>query len=110
MNHLQGWNSTEGDEYFKKQKFHTDNADRDTSRKFMNMMLAVADKMQAATGIFTLTSRRPTVLAFGFAPGGFVAKILKVNPAAEVTGITLGNKLCVRTSWTRFLPFPPLVL
>lgn len=91
---LQGWNSTEGDEYFKKQKWHTDNADRDTSQKFMNMMRSVADKMETATGIFTLPGPRPTILAFGFAPGGFVQKALKLNPTAQATGITLSDKLC----------------
>lgn len=91
---MQGWSSTEGDEYFKKQKWHTDNADRETSQKFMSMMRSVADKMEVATGVFTLPGPRPTVLAFGFAPGGFVQKALKLNPNAQVTGITLGDKFC----------------
>lgn len=90
----QGWNSTEGNEYFEKQKYNTDHANRKTSQNFMNMMRTVADKMQAATGIFTLPDRRPTMLAFGFAPGGFVEKALALNPAAEVTGLTLGDKVC----------------
>lgn len=60
----------------------------------MNMMRTVADKMQTATNIFTLPERRPTMLAFGFAPGGFVEKVLNLNPTAEVTGITLSDKVC----------------
>ncbi|CAN8100502.1 unnamed protein product [Discula destructiva] len=89
-----GWNSTEGYEYFKKQKWHTDNADRDTSRNFMNMMRIVADQMETATGIFTLSGSRQKILALGFAPGGFVEKALKLNQYAEAIGITLSNKLC----------------
>lgn len=60
----------------------------------MNMMRTVADKMHAATSIFTLPARRPTILAFGFAPGGFVEKALALNPTAEAIGITLSDKLC----------------
>lgn len=60
----------------------------------MSMMRSVADKMETATSVFTLPSPRPTILAFGFAPGGFVLKALKLNPSAQATGITLGDKLC----------------
>lgn len=60
----------------------------------MNMMRSVADKMEIATGIFALPGPRPTVLALGFAPGGFVQKALKVNPKAQAIGITLGDKFC----------------
>lgn len=60
----------------------------------MSMMRTVADRMEAATGVFTLSRPRPTILALGFAPGGFVEKALKLNPNALATGITLSDKLC----------------
>lgn len=60
----------------------------------MVMMCAVATKMEEATGVFTLSSPRPTMLAFGFAPGGFVAKALRLNPKLQAVGITLSDKLC----------------
>lgn len=92
---IQGWNNPEGEEYFKKQRFHTDNADLDTSYKFLRMMRNVADKMQSATNIFTLptatSSRAPTILGFGFAPGGFVEKALALNPTATATGFSIAH-------------------
>lgn len=60
----------------------------------MNMMRIAANQMEAATGIFSLGIDRPTILAFGFAPGGFVQKALELNPTAQAIGITLSNKLC----------------
>lgn len=45
--------------------------------------------MQQATGVFTLPGKRPSMLALGFAPGGFVGEALKVNPNVQVVGITL---------------------
>lgn len=53
------------------------------------VMLRVGDKMQQATGIFNLPGNRPSMLALGFAPGGFVGQALKVNPNVQVVGITL---------------------
>lgn len=45
--------------------------------------------MQQATGVFNLPGKRPSMLALGFAPGGFVGEALKVNPNVQVVGITL---------------------
>lgn len=56
------------------------------------MMRNVAEKMQTATEIFNLTtSPRPTILGFGFAPGGFVEKALVLNPTATATGFSIGH-------------------
>lgn len=89
----QGWSNPEGEEYFKKSKYHTDNADLFTSRNFLKMMRNVANKMQTATGFFCLSAKRPTILGFGFAPGGFIEKALEVNPTAAATGISLSDKV-----------------
>lgn len=48
--------------------------------------------MQQATGVFSLPGKRPSMLALGFAPGGFVGEALKVNPNVQVVGITLPIK------------------
>lgn len=56
------------------------------------MMHNVATKMEEATGVFTLPGHRPAILGFGFAPGGFLAKALKINPTAIATGVTLSAK------------------
>lgn len=55
-------------------------------------MTNVATKMQDATGVFSLPAHRPAILGFGFAPGGFIAKALEVNPDAHAQGITLSHK------------------
>lgn len=61
--------------------------------KFLKMMQQVAEQMERATGIFTLPGPRPTVLGFGFAPGGFVQKALMVNPNVRAIGVTLPDKV-----------------
>ncbi|PSR76775.1 hypothetical protein BD289DRAFT_495296 [Coniella lustricola] len=92
-----GWKNPAGDEYFKKQRFHTDHANHDTSLNFLRMMQLAADKLQRATNIFTLVPtdarRPPTVLGFGFAPGGFLQKILLENVHVLIWGITLPESL-----------------
>lgn len=55
-------------------------------------MNRVGNKMQQATGVFNLPGKRPSMLALGFAPGGFVGEALKVNPNVQVVGITLPIK------------------
>lgn len=55
-------------------------------------MTNVAAKMQEATGVFSLSAHRPAILGLGFAPGGFIAKALEVNPNAHAQGITLPHK------------------
>lgn len=52
-------------------------------------MQRVGAKMQNATGVFTFSSKRPSMLALGCAPGGFVGTALKLNPDVQVIGITL---------------------
>lgn len=69
-----------------------DNADLKTTQNFLRMMNNVATKMQEATGVFSLSTHRPTILGLGFAPGGFIAKALEVNPNAHALGITLPAK------------------
>lgn len=56
------------------------------------MMQRVGAKMQEATGVFALSSKRPSMLALGCAPGGFVGTALKVNPDVQIIGITLPAK------------------
>ncbi|ROW10380.1 hypothetical protein VMCG_02022 [Cytospora schulzeri] len=87
-----GWDNPEGDRYFERQRHLSDNPDEQTSKIFMGMMQRVGAKMQDATGVFTLTSKRPSMLALGCAPGGFVGTALKVNPDVQVIGITLPIK------------------
>lgn len=89
----QGWSNPEGEEYFKKSKYHTDNADLFTSKNFLRMMRGVSNKMQEATGVFSLSAKRPSILGFGFAPGGFIEKALNVNPTATATGVSLPDKV-----------------
>lgn len=64
----------------------------ETTKIFFGMMNRVGDKMQQATGVFDLPGKRPSMLALGFAPGGFVGEALKVNPNVQVVGITLPIK------------------
>ncbi|KAJ0122958.1 methyltransferase protein [Diaporthe amygdali] len=87
-----GWDNPEGDRYFERQRKLGDDANPGTTKIFFSMMNHVGDKMQQATGVFNLTSKRPSMLALGFAPGGFVAQALKVNPHVQVVGITLPMK------------------
>lgn len=89
---LQGWDNPEGDKYFERQRKLGDDANPDTTKIFFGMMNRVGNKMQQATGVFSLTSKRPTMLALGFAPGGFVGEALKVNPNIQVVGVTLPIK------------------
>ncbi|KUI56002.1 Ribosomal RNA large subunit methyltransferase E [Cytospora mali] len=86
---LKGWENPEGDRYFERQRHISDNPDEQTSKIFMGMMQRVGAKMQEATGVFTLTSKRPSMLALGCAPGGFVSTALKFNPDVQIIGITL---------------------
>ncbi|KUI73295.1 Cap-specific mRNA (nucleoside-2'-O-)-methyltransferase 2 [Cytospora mali] len=86
---LKGWENPEGDRYFERQRHISDNPDEQTSKIFMGMMQRVGAKMQEATGIFTLTGKRPSMLALGCAPGGFVSTALKVSPDVQIIGITL---------------------
>lgn len=58
----------------------------------MGMMQRVGAKMQEATGVFTFSSKRPSMLALGCAPGGFIGTALKVNPDVQIIGITLPVK------------------
>ncbi|KAI3392750.1 hypothetical protein diail_5229 [Diaporthe ilicicola] len=87
-----GWDNPEGDKYFERQRKLGDDANPETTKIFFGMMNRVGTKMQQATGVFSLTSKRPTMLALGFAPGGFVGEALKVNPNIQVVGITLPIK------------------
>ncbi|KAG8167306.1 hypothetical protein KVR01_002995 [Diaporthe batatas] len=67
-----GWDNPEGDKYFERQRKLGDDANPETTKIFFGMM-----------------NRRPSMLALGFAPGGFVGEALKVNPNVQVVGITL---------------------
>ncbi|KAK7727562.1 hypothetical protein SLS53_003885 [Cytospora paraplurivora] len=89
---LKGWNNPEGDRYFERQRHIADNPDDNTSKIFLGMMQRVGAKMQDATGVFTLSSKRPSMLALGCAPGGFVETALKVNRDVQIIGITLPAK------------------
>ncbi|KAH8750149.1 hypothetical protein F5883DRAFT_633459 [Diaporthe sp. PMI_573] len=87
-----GWDNPEGDKYFERQRKLGDDANPETTKIFFGMMNRVGDKMQKATGVFNLPGKRPSMLALGFAPGGFVGQALKVNPNVHVVGITLPIK------------------
>lgn len=87
--HTQGWDNPEGDRYFERQRHLSDHPDEQTSKIFMGMMQRVGAKMQDATSVFTLPDKRPSMLALGCAPGGFVNTALKVNPDVQIVGITL---------------------
>jgi 23S rRNA U2552 (ribose-2'-O)-methylase RlmE/FtsJ len=88
----QGWDNPEGDKYFERQRKLGDDANPETTKIFFGMMNRVGDKMQQATGIFNLPGKRPSMLALGFAPGGFVGRALKTNPNVQVVGITLPTR------------------
>jgi 23S rRNA U2552 (ribose-2'-O)-methylase RlmE/FtsJ len=97
----QGWANPYGDEYFKQQRQRADSASCEHRRIFFNMMQQIGDEIQAATGVLALKMDSPEVLDLCMAPGGYTASILKFNPHAHVSGITLpeqdgGHELLVR--------------
>ncbi|PQE14553.1 hypothetical protein CJF32_00009791 [Rutstroemia sp. NJR-2017a WRK4] len=84
-----GWSNSEGDDYYKKQRYIADNANKRTTEVFMSMMRNVARKMHEVTNVFSFEATRPSILGLGFAPGGKIETALKVHSGVQVHGITL---------------------
>ncbi|KAF4982321.1 hypothetical protein FZEAL_2020 [Fusarium zealandicum] len=85
-----GWESTEGDAHFNKQRQSVDNiSDRD-ARFFYGMMQRICKDLDDATRAFDLSSiQKPAVLDMCMAPGGFIAQVLKKHPEAQIRAMTL---------------------
>lgn len=55
-------------------------------------MRQIGDEIQATTGVLALKTESPNVLNLCMAPGSYTASILKFNPHAHVSGVTLPEK------------------
>ncbi|KAM0230548.1 hypothetical protein ACHAP5_011334 [Fusarium lateritium] len=85
-----GWESTEGDKYFKKQQETSAKPDQNNLRFFYTMMQTIGRDMDKATRVFHLTGvQKPALLDMCMAPGGFVAHALKKTPQLYVRAMTL---------------------
>ncbi|KAK7433277.1 hypothetical protein QQZ08_000214 [Neonectria magnoliae] len=86
-----GWESTEGDEHFKKQRNISDKPSVKNARYFYNMMQVIGKDLQRSTKAFNVLHRatQPAILDMCMAPGGFVACCLGKYPNARVRALSL---------------------
>ncbi|KAM5348899.1 hypothetical protein ACJ41O_008722 [Fusarium nematophilum] len=85
-----GWQSTQGDGHFRKQRRNADKQNGKSALFFYRLMQSVAKTLNHFTRAMNLSHiSNPAVLDMCLAPGGFVAQILKKCPGARVRGMSL---------------------
>ncbi|KAJ3526636.1 hypothetical protein NM208_g11092 [Fusarium decemcellulare] len=85
-----GWESTQGDIHFNRQRKQADKSTETTERFFYGMMQSIGRDLNKATGAFDLSGiRNPVALDMCAAPGGFLAQILKKYPNARARAMSL---------------------
>ncbi|KAM0432239.1 hypothetical protein ACHAPT_004777 [Fusarium lateritium] len=90
---LTGWESSRGDEHFKKQRRTADQQTKKDVRFFYNMMHQIGRDMNKATRAFDLSKiKKPALLDMCMAPGAFVAHILNKYPKTQVRAMSLPLK------------------
>jgi hypothetical protein len=88
---FQGWLSPKGDEYFNNLRSNADNADKARNKRYYEMNISIGRQL-ANAGAFMVTSSNATsvqALNLCMAPGGYTYSLLRANPSARVSGITL---------------------
>ncbi|KAL8992923.1 MAG: hypothetical protein Q9169_006729 [Polycauliona sp. 2 TL-2023] len=106
-----GWNATEGDTHFRKQREVADNKDDEQEKGFHIVHLNIGDEMRLAR-VFEVEGQEHgniNALNLCMAPGAYTAVMLKQYPDASVCGITLpapsgGHKMIIP-----FGPYDPRV-
>ncbi|KAI1135733.1 hypothetical protein F5Y05DRAFT_393016 [Hypoxylon sp. FL0543] len=93
----QGWQNSEGDAHFAKQRQRSDNATAQSKAIFFQMMEQIGEEMNSVNSILTFPDNMsrgpPRVLDLCFAPGGFASTILKLDSRVVVRGTTLPPSL-----------------
>lgn len=102
MSCFQGWNASEGDAYFKKQREAADQKDDEQEKVFHRVHLEIGNELRSF-GVFEvegLEHGNINALNLCMAPGAYTAAMLKQYPDASVCGITLpvrsgGHKMII---------------
>ncbi|KAG3188617.1 hypothetical protein PC129_g25188, partial [Phytophthora cactorum] len=86
-----GWESTEGDEHFKKQRNTADKASDKNARYFYRMVQTIGKDLHRFAKAFNIQREtdQPAILDMCMAPGGFVAYCLTKYPNARVKALSL---------------------
>lgn len=98
----QGWNATEGDTHFRKQREAADNKSDEQEEIFHSLHLKIGDEMRlsGAFDVEGLEHANINALNLCMAPGAYTSAMLKQYPDASVCGITLpvrsgGHKMII---------------
>ncbi|KAH6634736.1 hypothetical protein B0J18DRAFT_417023 [Chaetomium sp. MPI-SDFR-AT-0129] len=108
----QGWQSKEGDDFFKKQRQRADKASAKDKTVFYKLMRLIGFELDKETRALTIQGRsnsRPAILDLCMAPGGFSSAALRCNPSALLRGISLppsqgGHEMLLGESWSETDP------
>ncbi|KAI1204464.1 uncharacterized protein F4807DRAFT_447313 [Annulohypoxylon truncatum] len=113
-----GWDSPEGDVYFRQLRKAADEADENSAPFFYKLMRNLGNELHQSTNAFAIRRPHPweprgraRILDMCMAPGGFLATALDKNPRAEALAFSLpisagGHTVLVPSSKTveqRFL-------
>jgi hypothetical protein len=82
----------EGDKHFEKQRHTADTSDANGSTGFYDLMYKIGREMHASTDVFNIpeaVNTSPSILDLCMAPGCYLSIVLKHNPGAHATALSL---------------------
>ncbi|KAI1041195.1 hypothetical protein LB505_002472 [Fusarium chuoi] len=85
-----GWETSQGDAHFKKQRAVADKSSANSTQFFYTMMKTIAIDLNKATGALNISkAEKPALLDMCVAPGGFVDVVWTKTPGIHVRAMSL---------------------